>query len=69
MSNFWLLWVPFCLDFCSKVKREAKEMEMWVFVRLKKRQIHRTQWMKIERKTKERKSQGDGKVGLCLARI
>jgi hypothetical protein len=51
------------------VKREAKEMEMWVFVRLKKRQIHRTQWMKIERKTKERKSQGDGKVGLCLARI
>jgi len=69
MSNFWLLWVPFCLDFCLEVKREAKEMEMWVFVWLKKRQMHGTQWMKIERKMKERKSQGDGKVGLCLARI
>jgi hypothetical protein len=51
------------------VKREAKEMEMWVSVRLKKRQMHETELMKIERKMKERKSQGDGKVGLCLARI
>jgi hypothetical protein len=51
------------------VKRKAKEMEMWVFVRLEKRQMQGAKWMKIERERKERKSQGDGEVGLCLARI
>jgi len=38
------------------VKREAKEMEMWVFVQLEKRHMHRAEWMKIERERKKAKN-------------